>query len=168
MSALELVCLYMTDANSGPWATKDLRTLASLQATCKEAHSIRDGFIDERKSMAIRNGFIDDRKFVDKAHKVNMRKLKRHITGYICEARDISDSKDQSKFVNPFSGEFDYTDHGGAWWDDARGKYGDYYTLTVEEIEERDRMVRDNPVPLSMTHLVHHGLQHYDPPWVPP
>ena len=119
-----------------------------LQATCKEAHSIRDGFIDERKSAV-------------KAHKVTMRKLKKHIAGYIYEARNCSDWRAQSEFVNPFTGEFDYTDYRGAWYDDDREN-----PLTVEVIEERDRMVRDNPVPLSI--LVHHGLQHYSPPLMPP
>ena len=153
MSALELVCLYMTDANSGPWAAKDLRTLASLQATCKEAHSIRDGFIDDRKSAVM-------------AHKATMRKLKKHIAGYICDARDCSDCKGDEYFVNPFTGEFDYTDYRGAWWDDDRLKCGDN-PLTVEVIEERDRMARDNPVPLSMSYRVHHGL-FANSPWMPP
>ena len=145
MSALELVCHFMTDDNSRPWAAKDLRTIASLQATCKEARSIRDNFIEDRKSVA-------------KAHKANMRKLKKHIGGYIYLASEsASEYRGEEYFINPFTGEFDYADHRGAWNDDARLKYGD--PLTVEEIEERDRMMRDKPLPSNMSHLVHHGLR---------
>jgi hypothetical protein len=157
MSALELVCLYMTDANSGPWLPKDLRTITSLQATCKEARTIRHGFIEERKSVAIRDGFIEDRKSVDKAHKANMRKLKKHIGGYIYLAREQSIEDDEEYFVHPFTGEFDYTDSRGAWYDDDRVKYGDN-PLTSDEMEERDRMMRDKPLPFSMSLQVHHGL----------
>ena len=146
MSALDFVCHWMTDSNSGPWAAKDLRTLASLQATCKEAHSIRDNFIEDRKSVA-------------KAHKANMRKLKKHIGGYIYLASEqASEYRREEYFINPFTGEFDYSDHRGAWNDDERVKYGGN-PLTVEESEERDRVMRDKPLPLNMSRLVHYGLR---------
>ena len=122
-----------------------------LQATCKEAHSIRDGFIDERKSAV-------------KAHKATMRKLKKHIAGYIYEAREESIEYDREYFVHPFTGEFDYTDCRGAWYDDDRLKYGDN-PLTSEEMEERARMMRDKPLQFSMSLRVHHGLQHRDDLW---
>ena len=153
MSALELLCHFMTDANSGPWAAKDLRTLASLQATCKEAHSIRDGFIDERKSVA-------------KAHKANMRKLKKHIGGYIYLAREQSIEDDEEYFVHPFTGEFDYADCRGAWYDDDRLKYGDN-PLTIEEMEERDANLRAQHLDFSMRLRVHHGLL-ANSPWMYP
>jgi hypothetical protein len=152
------LCHFMTDANSGPWFPKDLRTIASLQATCKATRSIRNGFIEERKSVAIRDGFIEDRKSVDKAHKATMRQLKKHIDEYIYEAIETaSEYHREEYFINPFTGEFDYTDYRGAWNDDDRVKYNQ--PLTVEEIEERDRMMRGQLLPLNLSRLVHHGLK---------
>ena len=89
--ALAQVCYFLT-GDSGAWNTKDLRDLASLQATCKDAREICARPVQTRKPAA-------------QAYRTLIQDLAEYHDLKVNHARDSAREDDEDEWEHPFTGE---------------------------------------------------------------
>ena len=89
--ALELVCHFLS-GESGAWTAKDLKDLAAIQVTCKDARTLCARTSQQRKHAA-------------QAHRAMMQDLHEYIDYKVNDARDMARDEGEEDWEDPFTGE---------------------------------------------------------------
>ena len=89
--ALELVCHFLS-RDSKTWTAKDLKDLAAIQRTCRDAQRLCARTSRQRKPAA-------------QAHKAMMEDLEEYIEYKVSDARGMAKDDGDEEWVHPFTGE---------------------------------------------------------------